>query len=600
MTTETLKSLSSQTDNNQIYTHFVFKLVENQDEYQIYRLNSILNRKMVFKNLKNKLGQTQYYNIISSFYHFEEYSIDLIDKLHKEWGLNMLDQNILTEFPVLEDENGIEELMSDNNLMYFVEKTKILSLNIQKNDLFYNKDRVNNKEYDLKSLDFHQYLSKQSALPIDNRDPYVEDLIDYAKKESLQILVIGKPKLGKTTFCKDLAKLLDIYHIEFGILLDRIIQKLKLSEENPELDEEGQPKDPLNQLEREIINEIKQGQAVSNEFLLELLNNELENPLVIQKGFVLDIPLYDNRWVNLIIDGGMKLPQDNCRFFTHIIDLIASDEEINHFASNIKENQEDFGLYSQLDRYLLSKPKVINEDEPVPDEEEEKKPLIEFDLLIRPNEILLENPLNIYNTKIYPMLKEIFSFMSVSQYINIPVSGLTSIEISSIVISKLGPEVYPLRPLPIKLEPGTEGNLKELLSQNIEEGSVIRKWSSFYQIDPVELFNGKVIVGKAEFPCEYAGRVFLFDKEENLIEFTQNARKYLKTKPKMPIGYNVSLVGPPCSGKKTYAELLNKLYGWKIIDIDQIVTESINEQKTWTSYNPSNPIVKKIKLTNKF
>jgi len=34
-------------------------------------------------------------------------------------------------------------------------------------------------------------------------------------------------------------------------------------------------------------------------------------------------------------------------------------------------------------------------------------------------------------------------------------------------------------------------------------------------VDPVQLFNGKLKIGKAEFPCAYAGRVFLFLSEEN-------------------------------------------------------------------------------------
>ncbi len=70
-------------------------------------------------------------------------------------------------------------------------------------------------------------------------------------------------------------------------------------------------------------------------------------------------------------------------------------------------------------------------------------------------------------------------------------------------------------PLPKLLEAGSDDNLKDLLTQQLEENEVPRKWSVFQQVDPVQLFNGKLKTGKAEFPCAYAGRVFLFVSEEN-------------------------------------------------------------------------------------
>lgn len=46
--------------------------------------------------------------------------------------------------------------------------------------------------------------------------------------------------------------------------------------------------------------------------------------------------------------------------------------------------------------------------------------------------------------------------------------------------------------------------------------------------------KGRVVPGKSENACEYAGRVFLFDNEENCLAFEKNPRKYLKVPPKLP------------------------------------------------------------------
>jgi hypothetical protein len=34
-------------------------------------------------------------------------------------------------------------------------------------------------------------------------------------------------------------------------------------------------------------------------------------------------------------------------------------------------------------------------------------------------------------------------------------------------------------------------------------------------VDPIELMKGRVVNGKGDYACDYAGRVFLFENEEN-------------------------------------------------------------------------------------
>jgi len=78
----------------------------------------------------------------------------------------------------------------------------------------------------------------------------------------------------------------------------------------------------------------------------------------------------------------------------------------------------------------------------------------------------------------------------------------------------------------------------------------------------VELaLNDKLVPGKGEFACDYAGRVFLFDNEENQKKFLSYPRKYLMKLPELPKSYNIAIIGPRLAGKKTQAGLLCKQYG---------------------------------------
>jgi YHS domain-containing protein len=95
-------------------------------------------------------------------------------------------------------------------------------------------------------------------------------------------------------------------------------------------------------------------------------------------------------------------------------------------------------------------------------------------------------------------------------------------------------------------------------------------------VDPVQLFNGKLKIGKAEFPCAYAGRVFLFLSEENQKAFEQSPRKYINLNPKMPQSYNLAIVGQRQAGKKSLAKILSQKYGWRIVDPVQIASDILD------------------------
>lgn len=114
------------------------------------------------------------------------------------------------------------------------------------------------------------------------------------------------------------------------------------------------------------------------------------------KGFILDIPLYESvkfSWVEEIFKKTLKIPKIKTRYFSHVIELENSDEEVIYFiiykkrnnffnllkvlhlVDGILENSELMRVYTNLNREIIKRPKVLKEDEEAPEmtEEEEKE-----------------------------------------------------------------------------------------------------------------------------------------------------------------------------------------------------------------------------------
>lgn len=83
--------------------------------------------------------------------------------------------------------------------------------------------------------------------------------------------------------------------------------------------------------------------------------------------------------------------------------------------------------------------------------------------------------------------------------------------------------------------------------------------------------------------------MFLFDNEENQNEFAKDPRAVLSREVEMPCGYNVAVIGPRLSGKKTYARLLADKYNWVVVDVEKIVGEVLIKQKAREKHISSNP-----------
>lgn len=80
---------------------------------------------------------------------------------------------------------------------------------------------------------FYSMISREGS----RQDNFVtcttNDLIDSANAELMKILVLGKPRSGKTTLAKALAEKLDLVRISPDLWIEELFARIKFLEENP-------------------------------------------------------------------------------------------------------------------------------------------------------------------------------------------------------------------------------------------------------------------------------------------------------------------------------------------------------------------------------
>ena len=67
---------------------------------------------------------------------------------------------------------------------------------------------------------------------------------------------------------------MDLEHIDLFKGVQRVLDKIKDFEENPQMDEEGNPKEYLDPTEKEMVTNLKEGRHIPHEVLIKLLNRE--------------------------------------------------------------------------------------------------------------------------------------------------------------------------------------------------------------------------------------------------------------------------------------------------------------------------------------
>lgn len=96
------------------------------------------------------------------------------------------------------------------------------------------------------NLVIEKHLSYEDHILKDTDNTFLQDVLQYAKLVPLQLLTIGRPKSGKTTLAKSLAKKYNLIYISVESMIDKVFERTKFFEENPpETDEDGNVKEGL-------------------------------------------------------------------------------------------------------------------------------------------------------------------------------------------------------------------------------------------------------------------------------------------------------------------------------------------------------------------
>jgi predicted GTPase len=75
-----------------------------------------------------------------------------------------------------------------------------------------------------------KHLSMHERIIRDNANPFTEDIIQYAKMVPLQLLIIGRPKSGKSTLAKAIAAKYNLVLISFEKMVEKLFERSKFFE----------------------------------------------------------------------------------------------------------------------------------------------------------------------------------------------------------------------------------------------------------------------------------------------------------------------------------------------------------------------------------
>jgi predicted ATP-grasp superfamily ATP-dependent carboligase len=183
------------------------------------------------------------------------------------------------------------------------------------------------------------FSSLDSRLGLGEDDFYncaEQDLIEAANAMELRVLVIGKPRSGKTTLAKNLSLKLDLVHVSVDNWLAALQAKVKAYEPPEDLEEGQEPPKFLSDLEESVFKALQSGSGPNDAQMVEIIKLQVHSPLAVLKGFVLDLSYYerenfsDQSWAGIIRttqllkDAAETKPNE----FTHVIELFMDDDEV--------------------------------------------------------------------------------------------------------------------------------------------------------------------------------------------------------------------------------------------------------------------------------
>ena len=471
---------------------------------------------------------------------------------------------------------------------------------------------------------FHQLISKEGL----KKDSLISDnqIITRANELPLSILIIGKPRSGKSNTAKHLAERLDLVHITVGRYIVDLEERIKSYEPPEDLEDDQEPPKWLSDFEEEVHSQMIEGKDFTNIQIVKILCDQVKSNIAQTKGYILDLPYFSRNesWSETLKNGELGV---EAQHISYIIELDALDDDIKERAKGIRldlETGEVVSVWEREQRKIKKKKpqgEGEGEDEDAEESEEEldedgnpiPKPKIfnELEVVMRPcdSEEQINEELIMYDTIEKLGFQDLLSDLHNHQYIRLDSFGLTPEQITEAIFSRvtLGNEL--LRPLAVALE--GEGDFKALLTQGLEEPPFIndeeeeievtpipRNWSLWQQTDPVHLAEGKVILGQPDFAASYHHQVFVFESEETQLKFIDNPKMYLQKAPEMPKCFRLLISGQAGAGKKTIAEKLANKYGWIIADYKKICAQRIEEMKVEyvEAHKPNNPVDEERKI----
>ena len=109
-------------------------------------------------------------------------------------------------------------------------------------------------------------LSKNGENALDS-DPYISthEIIRAANEKPLSVLIIGKPRCGKSKAAIKLAEALDLVHITIDRWLNNLEAKIAAYEPPEDLEEGEEPPKWLTDFEEEIHKLIRAGQGPNDD-----------------------------------------------------------------------------------------------------------------------------------------------------------------------------------------------------------------------------------------------------------------------------------------------------------------------------------------------
>jgi hypothetical protein len=125
---------------------------------------------------------------------------------------------------------------------------------------------------------FYQLDSKDGLKEDDFVTCAEKDLIDAARTQAWRVLIIGKPRSGKTNLCVNLAKKLDLVHISIDNWITALLAKIK-AYEPPELEEGQEAPKWLSDLEEGIHLALLQGGGPTDEQQVEIIKEQINHQL---------------------------------------------------------------------------------------------------------------------------------------------------------------------------------------------------------------------------------------------------------------------------------------------------------------------------------